>query len=50
MASFAKLFIVNPDLPARIANNWPVETTQNLATWFGGGATGYTTPATYSPK
>lgn len=41
MVGFGTLFISNPDLPARLANGWPLtEPDQN--TFYGGGAEGYT--------
>ena len=50
MVSFAKYYIVNPDLFERIANGWPIETTQDMSKWFGGNGDGYITPSRYAPK
>lgn len=38
---FGRTFIANPDLPARIAHNWPLNPADRN-TLFGGGAAGYT--------
>ena len=38
---FGKLFISNPDLPARFASSAPL-TEPDRATFYGGGAEGYT--------
>jgi len=38
---FGRTFIANPDLPARIAHNWPLNPADRN-TLFGGGAEGYT--------
>ena len=40
-AAFGKLFISNPDLPARLKNGYPL-TPYNRATFYGGGEAGYT--------
>lgn len=50
LVSFARLHIVNPDLSERIANNWPLQTKQDLKTWFTGGANGYTSYPRHSTK
>jgi N-ethylmaleimide reductase len=34
MASFGRLYISNPDLPERFANNWPVEPEAGYDTWW----------------
>ena len=39
--AFGRHFISNPDLPARIRANGPI-TPYNRATFYGGGAEGYT--------
>jgi N-ethylmaleimide reductase len=39
--SFGRLFISNPDLPKRIAEKLPLAP-DDMATWYGGGAKGYT--------
>ncbi len=41
MVGFGRPFISNPDLPARLANNWPLADL-NPAALFGGTAEGYT--------
>ena len=50
MVSFARSYILNPDLFERIANGWSIETTQDMSKWFGGSADGYTTYPKYTPK
>jgi N-ethylmaleimide reductase len=43
MACFGRLYISNPDLPERFANNWPVAEPAAYETWWGHtGAKGYT--------
>ncbi|MES2786609.1 MAG: alkene reductase [Pseudomonadota bacterium] len=39
--SFGRPFIANPDLPVRIAEQWPLAK-DDMATWYVGGSTGYT--------
>ncbi|VDY65534.1 alkene reductase [Shimwellia blattae] len=46
---FGRTFIANPDLPARIAHNWPLNPADRN-TLFGGGAAGYTDYPQYSGK
>lgn len=41
LVGFGRPFIANPDLPARIANQWPLNAL-NPATLYGGGKEGYT--------
>lgn len=41
LIGFGRPFIANPDLPARIANGWPLNAV-NPATMYGGGEQGYT--------
>lgn len=41
MIAFGRPFIANPDLPERIAHNWPLNTL-DVETVYGGGAKGYT--------
>jgi len=48
LVSFAKLYIVNPDLFERIANSWPIETKQDIKTWMSGSAEGYTSYPAYA--
>ena len=48
MAVFGRLYISNPDLPERFANNWPVEPEASYENWWGPtGAKGYTDYPTY---
>jgi N-ethylmaleimide reductase len=50
LACFGRLYISNPDLPERFANNWPVEPQAAYETWWGHtGAKGYTDFPTYKP-
>ena len=44
---FGRTFIANPDLPARLANGWPLNPADRN-TLFGGSAVGYTDYPTYS--
>ncbi len=46
LIAFGRPFIANPDLPKRIANNWPL-TPVDPATMYGGTARGYTDYRTY---
>ncbi|KAM3143301.1 hypothetical protein pb186bvf_004633 [Paramecium bursaria] len=50
MASFGRLFISNPDLPARIKNGWPHPLPENASRFYGGGAEGYCDYPFYEPK
>lgn len=47
LVAFGRPFMANPDLPARIANGWPLNAL-NPATVYGGGAEGYTDYPAYS--
>ena len=47
MIAFGRPFIANPDLPARIANDWPLNPL-NPATMYGGNAEGYVDYPLYS--
>jgi 2,4-dienoyl-CoA reductase-like NADH-dependent reductase (Old Yellow Enzyme family) len=48
MAAFGRLYISNPDLPERFANNWPVADPAPYNTWWTPtGASGYTDFPTY---
>lgn len=47
LIGFGRPFIANPDLPARIANGWPLNAV-NPATMYGGGAAGYTDYPAYA--
>lgn len=43
MACFGRLYISNPDLPERFANDWPVEPEAEYSSWWAPtGAKGYT--------
>lgn len=48
MVAFGRTFIANPDLPARIANDWPLNAL-DPATLYGGGAKGFTDYPSYEP-
>ncbi|VFR20617.1 N-ethylmaleimide reductase [plant metagenome] len=48
LIAFGRPFIANPDLPARIANGWPLSPL-DMATVYGGTAQGYTDYPTYTP-
>lgn len=51
MAAFGRLYISNPDLPERFANNWPLTESAPYETWWGAtGAKGYTDFETHTPK
>lgn len=51
LVAFGRLYISNPDLPERFANNWPVEPEAAYEHWWGPtGAKGYTDFPTYSPS
>jgi N-ethylmaleimide reductase len=41
LIAFGRIFISNPDLPARLKNGYPL-TPYNRATFYGGGEAGYT--------
>lgn len=49
LLGFGTLFISNPDLPERFRNNWPL-TPADQATFYGGGAKGYTDYPTYQDE
>lgn len=46
LIAFGRPFIANPDLPARIANGWPLNPV-DAATLYGGGAQGFTDYPTF---
>jgi len=46
LVAFGRTFMANPDLPARIANDWPLNPL-NSATVYGGNAEGYTDYSVY---
>lgn len=46
LVAFGRTFMANPDLPARIANDWPLNRL-NSATVYGGNAEGYTDYSVY---
>ena len=51
MAVFGRLYISNPDLPERFANNWPVAEPAGYETWWQHtGAKGYTDFPVYKPE
>ncbi|GAB3587530.1 alkene reductase [Acetobacter peroxydans] len=49
LIGFGRPFIANPDLPARIAHDWPLNPL-DAATMYGGGEHGYTDYPTYKEK
>jgi N-ethylmaleimide reductase len=48
LIAFGRPYIVNSDLVARFQNGWPVDTTEDMSTWYSFGAEGYTTYPTYA--
>jgi len=51
MAAFGRLYMSNPDLADRFANNWPVEPEAAYENWwYYTGAKGFTDYPTYTPK
>ena len=46
LVAFGRTFMANPDLPARISNDWPLPPL-NSATVYGGNAEGYTDYCVY---
>lgn len=51
MACFGRLYMSNPDLPERFANNWPLAESAAYDTWWGHtGAKGYTDFPTYGQE
>lgn len=51
MACFGRLYMSNPDLPERFANDWPLAEPAPYETWwYHTGAKGYTDWPTYSEK
>jgi len=51
LACFGRLYISNPDLPERIANNWPIEPEAEYSTWWAPtGEKGYTDFPFYEEK
>ena len=42
MIAFGRPFISNPDLVERIANDWPLASTAEIAGWYSHDAKGYT--------
>ena len=49
LLGFGTLYISNPDLPERFRNNWPLAPADQ-ATFYGGGAKGYTDYPTYQDE
>lgn len=50
LAAFGRLYISNPDLVERFANDWPVEEEAAYETWWSPtGSKGYTDFPTYEP-
>merc|ERR1712146_615226 len=51
LCAFGRLYMSNPDLPERFANNWPTETEAAYEHWWGStGAKGYTDFAFYKEE
>ena len=51
LACFGRLYMSNPDLPERFANNWPTAPEAEYPTWWGPtGANGYTDFPTYKEE
>jgi N-ethylmaleimide reductase len=51
LACFGRLYISNPDLPERFANNWPVAEPAAYEHWWGAtGAKGYTDFPVHTPE
>jgi N-ethylmaleimide reductase len=51
LACFGRLYMSNPDLPERIANNWPLNPEAEYPTWWGPtGAAGYSDIPTYEEE
>lgn len=48
IAAFGRPFISNPDLVARLQNNWPLEPCDDMSLWYTPGAEGYTDYKPYS--
>lgn len=42
LAAFGRPFITNPDLPARLKNNWPLTPAEDMSLWYTPGPEGYT--------
>ena len=51
LACFGRLYMSNPDLPERVANDWPTTPEAEYATWWAPtGAKGYTDFPTYEEE
>ena len=52
LVAFGRPFINNPDLPARLANGWPLDDDLDMSTWYssGHGAKGYTDFPAYDDR
>jgi N-ethylmaleimide reductase len=51
LACFGRLYMSNPDLPERFANNWPLKPEAEYPTWWNNtGAEGYTDFPTYEEE
>ena len=52
LVAFGRPFINNPDLPARLANGWPLDDDLDTSTWYssGHGAKGYTDFPAYDDR
>jgi N-ethylmaleimide reductase len=49
LAAFGRPFISNPDLPARLQNGWPLNSSDDMTHWYTPGPVGYTDYAPYRP-
>jgi 2,4-dienoyl-CoA reductase-like NADH-dependent reductase (Old Yellow Enzyme family) len=49
LISFGRPFISNPDLVERFARGWPLNTREDMSTWYSPGEKGYTDFPRYSP-
>ena len=47
MVAFGRPFITNPDLPERVQKGYPLEPSEDMSQWYGGGAEGYTSYEAY---
>lgn len=50
LIAFGRPFITNPDLPARIKNDWPFADFSNSEHWYSAGAKSYIDYPNYQPN
>lgn len=50
LIAFGRLFITNPDLPERFANDWELNLAEDMQTWYSFDEVGYTDYPPYSNK